>query len=196
MQSPQQLIMLCDLLYKTRYCGGGVVEVGCAYGWTTVFLNRYLSELKSEKKYFALDTFKGFESSDINFEKEKRMKEHEDYSEFQANSKRWFDETMRINGIRRVTSFKVDVKKFDFSNLGSISFCLIDVDIYKPTKIALEKVWPLLSPGGVIIVDDCIPNYYYDGSLQAYSEFIKENNLSEQIVNNFGIIQKTNKNAV
>ena len=53
-----------------------------------------------------------------------------------------------------------------------ISFALVDVDLYKPTAAALPKIWERLSPGGVIVVDDCRPgDYKYDGSLQAYLEF-------------------------
>jgi hypothetical protein len=191
MLTPSQLMVLCNHLAATKDVPGSIVEIGCAYGMTTVFLDRYLRELNSDKKYYCIDTFGGFESSDIAVERTERGKGQEDFSAFQVNDKSWFDETMRINYVERVTSFKADAKTFDYAALKPISFCLLDVDIYQPTKIALEKLWPLMSPGGVIVIDDCRPSKNFDGALQAYTEFCQTRNLSVDIAaNKLGILNK------
>jgi len=36
----------------------------------------------------------------------------------------------------------------------SISFAVVDVDHYEPTVIALDWVWPRISVGGIMVVDD------------------------------------------
>jgi|LauGreDrversion4_2_1035121.scaffolds.fasta_scaffold250998_2 O-methyltransferase len=38
--------------------------------------------------------------------------------------------------------------------IPSIAILRLDMDIYAPTKYALEKLFPLVSPGGVVIIDD------------------------------------------
>ncbi len=37
---------------------------------------------------------------------------------------------------------------------GPIAFAHLDVDLYKPTLHSLECIWPKLSPGGIILLDD------------------------------------------
>lgn len=98
---------------------------------------------------------------------------------------------MSINHISNVTSIQADVSKYDFSQLGEICFALIDVDLYYPVKSALQQVYPLMSSGGIIAVDDCKDNQLYDGALQAYSEFVESFNLPFEILNNkIGVIRK------
>jgi predicted O-methyltransferase YrrM len=38
-----------------------------------------------------------------------------------------------------------------------VSAALIDVDLAVPVEAALERLWPRLSPGGILLVDDCPP---------------------------------------
>lgn len=35
-----------------------------------------------------------------------------------------------------------------------ISYLHLDVDIYEPSVVVLERLWPRLSPGGVLVLDD------------------------------------------
>ena len=54
----------------------------------------------------------------------------------------------------------------------------LDFDLYYPSKVALEKSWPVLSKGGIIILD----NYkIFDGETKAVNEFLKKNKLSKQL---------------
>lgn len=171
--SPQALATLGDLLRRTADVEGMIVEVGCERGQTTVFLNKYMDVARIEKAYLCIDTFAGFIAEDVAFEIEQRGKA-ERFSSFSVNDIRWFEETMRLNGIQRVEAIQADAKLYDYPEGARISFALVDVDLYKPTAAALPKIWERLSPGGVIVVDDCRPgDYKYDGSLQAYLEFVQ-----------------------
>ena len=58
--TPAQLAFLCECLDRDFNLPGCVVEVGCARGFTTIFLNRHLEARGIRKKYYALDTFGGF----------------------------------------------------------------------------------------------------------------------------------------
>ena len=161
-------------------------------GSTTVFLNKYMDAQNIEKKYFAIDTFAGFVAEDIEYEADKRGKSKKLYKGFQANKKKWFDGTMQLNNFTRVFSIQADVNKFDLTSLGPISFALVDVDLYRPMKKSLKELYQKLSPGGIIVVDDCDPsNTLWDGSDQAYKEFLKEIDQPVNIVHKkLGVIHR------
>ena len=188
---PAHLAYLVHCLDRTRALQGPVVEVGCAEGWTAVFLNTHLDSSGIEKVYYCVDTFSGFCEEDIEYEKKVRRKGPSFPSAaFRTNRKAWFDRTMEVNGITRVRSIQADVKEVDFNGITDVSFCLIDLDLYLPVKAALEKVYPLMAQGSVLIVDDCSPGGYFDGAFQAYSEFVSKHGLRENIVlEKFGVIE-------
>jgi hypothetical protein len=119
-----------------------------------------------------------------------RGKEEDKLDGFRVNHKKWFDETIKSNGINRVKSFQADVSEFDFKETKLISFCLIDVDLYIPIKAALDKVYPLMAKGGIIVVDDCKQNNLFDGAYKAYIEFIETHQLPKKIIlDKLGIIE-------
>jgi SAM-dependent methyltransferase len=190
--SPPQLCFLCQCIEDTKHIEGAISEVGCAQGGTTVFLNKYMDAQNIEKDYIAIDTFSGFVYEDIEFEVDNRGKTKDLFTFFQINKKKWFDATMQQNEIARVRSIKADVNKFDLTTIGPLSFSLLDVDLYRPVRKALPEIYEVLSPGGIIVVDDCNPsNIRWDGSDQAYKEFVKEINQAYKIVHDkLGIIKK------
>jgi SAM-dependent methyltransferase len=190
--SPQQLCFLCECLRKTKQVAGNVAEIGCDTGRTTVFLNYYLTNENIDKKYFAIDTFSGFVAEDIKYEVTNRSKKRILYDAFRVNKKKWFDATIRQNNIARVKSMEADVNEFDLRTLGPLAFVLLDVDLYRPMRKALPELYEALSPGGIIVVDDCTPDdFYWDGSHQAYLEFMSELNQAPHIVcEKLGVVQK------
>ena len=48
----------------------------------------------------------------------------------------------------------------------------MDLDIYNATKITLEKLFPKVSNGGIILIDDYSKVY---GATKATNEFLKKN---------------------
>jgi len=153
----------------------------------------YMDFQNIEKAYYAIDTFSGFISDDIEFEVAIRGKARKLFTGFfQANKKKWFDGTMQQNKITRVRSIEADVNEFDLTTIGPLSFSLLDVDLYRPTKKALRELYEVLTPGGIIVVDDCdSSNIRWDGSDQAYKEFVKEIGQAAQIIHGkLGVIRK------
>ena len=61
-----------------------------------------------------------------------------------------------------------------------LSFVLLDVDNYEPTKLGIEWAWRRLNPGGVIALDDFYPGHNGEASL-AIKEFLKRHNDFELI---------------
>lgn len=188
--TPEQLSFFIHCLNQTRDVPGDIFEIGCAAGNTTCFLNRHLQVSGIKKAYCCIDTFSGFTADDIAFETAERGKNHRHLTGFRANSLKRFQYMLKRNGCEQVKCIQADVKKCDFS--APVSFCLLDVDLYLPTLHALKALWPLLSPGGMIIVDDCLPNDTFDGALQAYTEFTRDKGMSPRfMLGKLGVISRT-----
>jgi O-methyltransferase len=182
MYRPSQLMVLARCISETRNIPGCAVEVGCAYGATTVFLNKFMADEMIDRDYFAIDTFSGFVPEHVDYEITNRGKSDFLRNVFTVNKKSWFDQTVKLNGLDRVKSFEMDITKFDFSTIPPIAFCLLDVDLYQPIKEVLPKLYAAMSPGGIIVIDDCQADAPWDGALQAYDEFVTERQMSREIV--------------
>jgi O-methyltransferase len=187
--TPEQLGFLVQCLNETRDVSGDVFEVGCARGHTTCFLNRHLQSSGIAKDYYCIDTFGGFTAEDVAFEVTQRGKKRSDFTAFRSNSLKWFEYTLKQNGCRRTFCVRTDVQNFEFCR--PISFCLLDVDLYRPTISALRRIWPMLSPGGIIVIDDCKQGNQWDGAMQAYSEFTETEKIPPRfLLDKLGLLQK------
>jgi O-methyltransferase len=180
MFTPGQLMFLSECLRDTQSLDGPILEIGCAGGSTTVFLCRYLDELASSRRYLCLDTFTGFTAEDIAVERG-RGKTAAYEAIFKAYSPEYFARTLRNNAVSRPEVIQVDVNEFDFSTIEDVSFCLIDVDLYRPVRRALEGVLPRMASGGIVVVDDCVDDNEYDGAYQAYTDFVRERRLTASV---------------
>lgn len=186
---PGDLAFLVGCLDATKGLDGGVVEIGCAGGHTTVFLCKHLDDQHDDREYHAIDTFGGFTAADVDVERRRGKDERQYRTVFRAYRKDWYERTVRDNGISRVLTHEADINEFDVSTIGALSMCLIDVDLYRPVTAALEKVAPALVPGGMVIVDDCLPSNEYDGALQAYCEFVDARGVPREFHGKLGIIR-------
>jgi SAM-dependent methyltransferase len=189
--SAKQLEFLVEKSEKCSKTKGIFLEIGCAIGNTTLFINKKLKEKGIVREYLGVDTFSGFVYEDAVHEINHRNKTIFLLRNFKLQRQKWFDKKMLKNNLENVSSVKSDIKKFDFNSIGKIAFCLLDIDLYKPIKFVLPLLYERLSPGGTIIVDDVKPNMKWDGAYQAYKEFTKEKNLPFIVQHGkLGIIEK------
>lgn len=195
MFTPAQLQFLSRQVDETECVEGGLLEIGCAYGATTVYLRRHMEDRGITKPYTCVDTFSGFTPADIAAE-QTRGKAHT-YGDFAWNSKRRFERTLRRNSTDQVRVEQADISQFDVSAIAPLAFCLIDVDLYRPTAAALPAVWDALSPGGVVVVDDCGPDDdYFDGARAALNDFAALRGLSPCVeMTKLGVLRKEQLSA-
>lgn len=191
---PPQLAFIGNCIYETKDIEGSIIEIGCAEGMTTVFLKKYMNFYDIHKEYVCIDTFSGFTKADINYEAQKLKKDPDVLKTlFSFNRKSWVDRTLKMNKIYDVRTCVGDINVLDLKdiNIDKISFALVDLDLYLPILSALEKFYPLLEEGGMIVVDDCTDHEYFDGAYLAYKEFCSKYNITEQIYEKrLGIIRK------
>jgi O-methyltransferase len=183
MYKPSHLIALNNLLLSVRV-PGAAIEVGCNQGWTTCWLVEALREAGINRPYHCLDTFTGFLAEDAAVEVNDRGKAAGAFARyFAVNDQRWLDASLRKFGYANAKTHKADASKFDYRAIGPIAFALIDLDIYRPVKLSLERVLPCMVKGGVVVVDDCDPKHaLWDGAYQAYVEICRENSLPAEIL--------------
>jgi O-methyltransferase len=191
--TPGQMLVLMEALRDTDALPGDVIEVGVARGKTTLLLNKFLDEIGSSKKYFAVDTFGGFVAGDVDFEKVQRGKKGYSYRGFSYNDVNvWRKVVVERNALRRVVIIAQDIKTVEFDEQQRFTVAFLDVDLYLPTRAGLAKLWPRISPGGVVVVDDVSDSGPYDGANQAFDEFVSEHALRdwEKIPPKCGILRK------
>ena len=191
MHRPVQLEYLLRLGRETADITGTHVEVGCAHGATTALLKLQADDLGGKRRHIAIDTFAGFIPKDVTYEVTQRGKDPRHYRAFGDNKREWVEQSLKLAGARGVELVQADCIQFDFSAIGKIAFCFIDVDLYLPVRATLNAVYPLLAPGGIITVDDGNANTAWAGALEAYLEFIAQHNLPTEIVGGkLGIIRR------
>lgn len=184
--------MLCNYLDETHELSGPIVEIGCEMGRTTVFLNKHMDVRKDKRSYFCVDTFDGFTATDIAYEVDQGGKPESFLKrQFQSHQKDIFERTMQINSIQRVRAIQADVNEFRFDGVENISFCFIDVDLYRPVLSALSRVYERMAPGGLIAVHDCDPRQEnpYRGAYRAYAEFVRGKGLPEEVQERLGVVR-------
>jgi O-methyltransferase len=176
--NPDELWAICSAAEEALSADGVFVEVGVAQGYTTLYLHQHLASLGQQRPYYCIDTFSGFVPDDI--ETERRRGKNDDYEGwFRLNSAELFRQGLARNGLASTVKVLVaDAGSFDYSSLPPLAFALVDVDLLRPMRAALEGCWSRLSPGGVIVADDCEPGpHTWDGARQAYDEFCADHDL-------------------
>jgi O-methyltransferase len=187
--TPDQLSFFVQCLNQTREVPGDIFEVGCANGHTACFLNQHLQSAGIEKNYYCLDTFDGFTRRDTTFEVTVRGKKPRELGGFRSNSLRWLEYTFKQNACKRAFCVRADVESFEFQR--PISFCLVDVSLYRPTAAALRGAWPKITPGGALVVANCKPGNSFDGALEAYAEFTESQKIAPRyLLDRLGFLQK------
>jgi hypothetical protein len=184
--NPGQLATMIELIDNTRTSGGAVVEIGVAQGDSSVFFLEHLETTADPRPLLLFDTFSGFTPESIDVEVDQRGKHKSEYDKFRYGDEAKFRRNLANAGYHNFSTYRGDAAKFDWTQIGPVGAVLLDIDLYKPTLDILNAIYPLLVSGGGIVVDDCIEGGPWDGSLQAYQEFIAEKGLPSEIVGRKG----------
>jgi hypothetical protein len=146
---------------------GAVVECGTWKGGLLMAAGYRLQELgDTQRELWGFDTFAGMTPAG----------EHDtDALAAREAGNHAVDEAEVMRNIRETGHTEVELVKCDLSNINTvgripiqIAILRLDVDFYAPTEGALRLLYPWVSPGGVVIVDDY---GYWQGCRKACDEF-------------------------
>lgn len=174
---PGELSAMIGLIDATRDTGGAIVEIGVARGDTSVFLLEHLRTTGDPRNLVLVDTFAGFTPTSVDYEVENRGKRAVELSDYSYGSARIFNYGLARLGYTNYRIIESDCSKVDWKEIGPIGAVFLDVDLYLPTAVTLEALWPQIVPGGGVVLDDCVEPAWCDGALQAYREFIDRHGL-------------------
>lgn len=153
---------------------GSVAEVGVYYGEFSREINKYFSE----KKLYLFDTFEGFlnekvkKETDIIFMSQLSSLYNSDYCAVK-------DVSSILDGFPHPEKCVIKKGYFPDTVVGvedNFAFVSLDVDIYVPTKAALEFFWPRMESNGIIMVHD-YNNCVTKGVKKAVDEYCMNNNI-------------------
>jgi len=154
---------------------GEVVEIGCFKGITSILMQKTLDQYRSNKRIHAYDSFKGLPK--------KSIKDGKTYF------KEGFCKAQKEDLIKNYKKYKVKLPVIHeglFKDTlpkelpDKISFAHLDGDFYSSTKEGLKHLYPRLSKGAIVIVDDyCDPSIHnihniLPGVKKACDEFLKK----------------------
>jgi hypothetical protein len=187
--SPGGLHLWLDALVETADLEGEVVEIGCYLGATAALSSRFLKEIGCEHQYVVIDTFGGFVEAQFESELKQGGGEWLRY-EFSGNSPSLARWVMNKHGGEDVKMIVGDISKIDDSELPqTISACLLDIDLADPIYDAMHRIYPRLSAGGVVIIDDCNEGATYKARL-GLERFARECNIAVDYRYGKGMVKK------
>lgn len=194
--SADNLYAYLDAIYLKRHIPGPVVEVGCASGGTAAFACDFLSRIGCKKQYYCFDTFRGFVKEQLATDHKLGLTPRHDHI-FRGNTLNQVRESLARWGVRRhIHLVKGDICKIDDSEIPQdISVVLLDVDLRDPIYVGLQKLYPKLAKGGIILVDDCKANTSWVGANVGYLDFIRDRGLPPKYFLGFGIVESSDADA-
>lgn len=159
--------------YAAALPAGDVIECGCWNGHSTIAIASILADHGFAGRFHVFDSFEG------------------GLSEFKEQDESYFElseDEKRAQILQFASSFEFVssiTAKFGFVELHRgwipqsfasfharpVKFVHVDVDMYEPTKAALELFWGELVPGGCIVVDD-YNHTVFEGATRAVNEFL------------------------
>jgi len=150
---------------------GDVVELGCHKGAVAAIIQKTLEENNSNKKLFLYDSFKGLPEKN---EKDGNTRFQEGWCK--TDESKVYD-FFKKNEIKKPKIFSGWFKDTLPKKLPKkISFAHLDGDFYSSIKESLENIYPKLSKGAVVVIDD----YYNNKIHKEIEKLINKNKYSKK----------------
>ncbi|MEI6683153.1 MAG: TylF/MycF/NovP-related O-methyltransferase [Bacteroidota bacterium] len=125
-----------------------------------------LHQMDPTRPFHLFDTFTGFTAGDLMQE----TGEAATYTPANFSDTSIESVLKRINGSRNIVIHQGYFPDSAAGFTAKVALVNIDADLYLPTKAGLEFFYPLLSPGGVMIIHDY--HYKWPGIIRAVDEFL------------------------
>ena len=176
-----------ELYKKIINVPGCIMEFGVHFGANLsllINLRGIFEPYNSSRKVIGFDTFSGFSSVDSSFDgllsQENDVKTIDNFKDILDQILHLQEQNSPLNHIKRYDLIQGDVCEtvddyLDNNKHQLISLAIFDMDIYKPTKIAIEKILPRLTKGSILVFDQ-LNSKEYPGETLAFQEVLGANN--------------------
>ncbi len=176
-------VILSELLKTLDTAQGDVVEFGCFEGTTSIHLAHFLAS--TNKEFYVYDSFAGLPAK-TNQDMSPAGEQFKE-GELLATKKQF------ILNFKKARVPLPHIKKAWFSELNggdvpsAISFAFLDGDYYDSILDPLKLIWPNLTPGAVVVVDD-YANEALPGASRAVDEWLKAHPARLRVESSLAII--------
>jgi O-methyltransferase len=166
---------------KFKDIEGSIVECGV---WKGGMIAAIAELLGNSRKYYLFDSFEGLpEAQEIDGQAAKKWQENKENPMYFNNCKAdifYANEAMKIantNNYEIIQGwFSHTLPKFELQE--QISILRLDCDWYDSTIDCFKYLYPSVTKGGLIIIDDY---YQWDGCSRAVHDYLSSHNLSDRI---------------
>lgn len=165
--------------------GGDLIEAGSWRGGAAMLMRATLDSLGAqERTVWVADSFQGFpapEAGDASDDRE--MELHMSAIEYLAPTLDQVRGYFRRFGLERRVRFVPGFFEETLDGLRGRTWALIrlDADSYRATRLALEALYPGLSVGGYVVVDDYFHPYLPTACRRAVDEFRADHGIAEPV---------------
>jgi O-methyltransferase len=150
---------------------GDLIEAGAWRGGASILMRATLDSLGDERTVLVADSFQGFAAG---------ADENLAGFDFLAVPVEEVRESFARLGLERGVEFLPGFFEQSLAGLSGRTWSLIriDADTYEPTRAALDALYPGLSAGGYVVLDDYGS---FEGARRAVDEFRAEHGIAEPI---------------
>jgi hypothetical protein len=172
-----------ELYKKITTLPGDIVECGVFKGSSLIRFAtfREMLESQSSRKIWGFDAFGEF-PKDVESEDDKEFIEKFDSAAGQGICVEELERVLANKGFSNINLVKGDIVKtlpeYLQNSAWKIALLHIDVDVYEPTKFALEQLYDRVVAGGEVVLDDYAT---VAGATRAVDEFIAKRHLNASI---------------
>lgn len=179
MTSAERIYSLCKSVQyiESNQIEGAIVECGVWKGGSMMAIMLQLLNLKKERDCYLYDTFEGMTSPtavDVDVSNKSAIEQFDEHNEeWCASALNDVKENISSTGYNSTIVHYVEGKVED--TIPSIvpkriALLRLDTDWYESTRHELEHLFPLLSPGGILIIDDY---GHWQGARKAVDEYMR-----------------------
>jgi O-methyltransferase len=139
---------------ERRHVPGDVLECGVAAGGSAALLGKSLERLKSERTLYLFDTFEGLPPPT------RDDPDYDDAVAWTGQCRGTVEEVKALFNSLSIPESRVRYMQGLFQDtlpdapMRSVALAHLDGDWYESTRTCLTSVWPRLSVGGIIQLDD------------------------------------------
>lgn len=167
-----EIAELLSQLKEVMHLGGDIVECGSSRCGTSAIMARFLRSHRVRKTIYALDTYEGFNLTELAAERQLGLTTSPDHA-FTSTSFEYVTRKIRRLGVGEIV---VPVKGFFQDTMPQLQtpccFAFIDCDLKDSVLYCADTIWPRLTNGGRIVFDD-YTSRDFRGARLGIEEFVR-----------------------